>query len=150
MNQIKNISHVYIATMVALVACVNSNQEKKLEQLEREVIKLHDEIMPMMGPLHKVKGHLQKKAEADSSNVELVKAIIAIETAEETMMNWMHNYDMTFEGADATETVQYFSEKKISIEQIIVKINEAMVTGERMLKSSIDIPQKSVSNLKSS
>jgi len=135
MNQIRNVSLVCGFLLVVLASCVSNNQEKELKQLEQEVIELHDEVMPLMDPLYKIRKGLQEMTELDSANIELKNAINTIEIAEEAMMDWMRNYDMTFKGNDSAETLQYFSEKKKSIEQVAVDMKLAKKSGEELLNS---------------
>ena len=116
--------------LTVLVSCTS-----RLEKLETEVMELHDEVMPLMDSLYKIRMQLQLKAETDSTRVELTESINEIMTAEEAMMNWMRNYNPSFNGADDAESVLYFSDQKASIEQVADQMKEAMATGEGIINN---------------
>ena len=126
---------VVIGSLVLMIsACVGDGLKRKIEKVEAEVITLHDEVMPLMDPLYKIRKQLQQKAETDTSDVQLVEAILNIKSAEEEMMNWMRIYDPNFRGKDDTETLDYLSKQKKSIEQVGINMNEALARGEDLIK----------------
>jgi len=133
MNGKRFFLHGLILLFVILLACSGAGQKAEIEKLTAEVISLHDEVMPLMEPLYKTRKQLLLKAEADTSNVQLVNAILKIKSAEEEMMNWMRNYDPAFEGADDSETMKYLSDQKKSIEQVSARMNQAMTNGKSIL-----------------
>jgi len=133
MNGKRFFSHGLILLCVVLLACSGTGQRAEIEKLTAQVTSLHDEVMPLMGPLYKTRKRLLLQAEADSSNVQLVNAILNIKSAEEEMMKWMRNYDPGFEGANDSETMKYFSDQKKSIEQVSASMNQAMANGKSIL-----------------
>ena len=117
--------------LIICSAC-GTGSGREVKQLRNELVALHDEVMPLMSPLYKMRRQLQKM-EADSSNIELRAVIVEISEAEESMMDWMRNYDPDFQGTE-NETVRYLSDKKLAIEQVNVRMRESLIMGEEQLQ----------------
>ena len=122
---------VFILTIIVFLFGCGSGSKSEIEKLETDVSELHDEVMPLMSPLYKIRKQLQEM-EANSSNVELMATINGIEVAEESMMDWMRNYDPNFIGSE-TETIKYLSDKKLAIEQVSIQMKESLSNGEMLL-----------------
>lgn len=127
-----------MSLILLLLSCVAGGEKREIEKVETEVIALHDEVMPLMGTLFKIRKQLQKRTEADPSNVQLVEATLNIKLAEEEMMDWMRSYDPSFEGIDDTETLDYLAKQKIAIEAVGIRMKEAMAIGEALIKAKTE------------
>ena len=111
---------------MALVCC--SPNSREIVKLKAELIALHDEVMPLMSPLYKMRKQLQEM-ETDSSNAKLIFAINEIVMAEESMMDWMRNYDPDHQGSE-NEMIKYLSDKKLAIEQVSTQMKKSLTRGE--------------------
>lgn len=110
------------------VSC--DNGEKEIALLEKEVLDIHDEVMPLMGPgaeIDKLITSLQDSLvvyTADSSGAYAEKlqtfqeAINGLESADESMMSWMREYEPGIgDGQSREERMTYLKEE-------LVKVNE--------------------------
>jgi len=123
---------------LAIISCSSTSEKKKedLPALKEEVMKVHDEVMPKMGPLMKAKKELLKKAETETDSLRIMKYLEVsgqIELANESMMDWMHNYNPNFDG-DEVAVKEYLNEKKKSIEKVKIDMISALLASEEALK----------------
>ena len=89
---------IFLLGLIFLISCGNSKQEE-IDQLADEVMYLHDEVMPLMDNLYKTRIALQKQVQSDSSATEeTMQTILDLKTAEDAMMDWMHNFNLTYKG----------------------------------------------------
>ncbi len=124
-----------LLALAVLVSC-GSSKESELQRVKDEVITLHDEVMPLSGPLYDLRMSLQKKMSTDTTGSKTLgteEVITQIKNAEDAMMDWMRNYDPTFEGVDDIETHQYLLEQRKAIEEVAAQMKEAKKKGEEFL-----------------
>ena len=124
-----------IFSITLMISCID-NKKKEIDQLSDEVIVLHDEVMPLMDGLYQTRMKLQKLAASDSAgidSVEVAAIILQIKNAEEAMMDWMHNFNPGYEGANPDETIQYLLDQKNSIEALGKQMKTAKLAGQGLL-----------------
>jgi hypothetical protein len=110
-----------VINLLCLCACKNP-QEAVLNQLNDEVMKLHNETMPKMGDIYQLKAALKKQSETtheDSTHLKeaLLEAQLSLAKADDDMMTWMHHFT---EGKNAAKTyedkIKFFKTQKDSIQ----------------------------------
>jgi hypothetical protein len=70
----------------------------------------------------------------DSVRAQLLMAASdEIAAANESMMNWMRNYDPEFDGTE-DEQLDYFQKQKRSIEEVKRAMNESLAKGKEVLE----------------
>ena len=126
-----------LMTVLLIVSCTTNQQNKvDLKTLKSEVLAVHDEVMPKMGELRKVekmlRGQLEQSREDTSLNTSIAKAADAIEAANESMMNWMRNYDPDFDGKDA-EVEAYLRGQMQSIQRVREDMSASLEAGRKLL-----------------
>jgi hypothetical protein len=102
----RNSIFILIAGWMMIVSSCGGNkaeeQKKQQEALAKEVIAVHDEIMPKMGELMSLKKKVKAKAEAwtatpgegtEAKTAEAEEIVAALEAADKAMMDWMHEYN---------------------------------------------------------
>ena len=115
----------------ALVSCGNKDQ---VGELKAEVMAIHDEVMPEMGNLRKVRKQLISLSETKDSKEaeELIQLADDIEIANERMMEWMRNFEPSFEGT-IEEKTDYLTAQKKSIAEVKEKMLSALEAGQKAL-----------------
>jgi hypothetical protein len=118
----------FIVLLGSLVAC-----DKKEKPLYDQVMDIHDEVMPKVGDLYKKRKHLQdsitKTADMPAEKrAEFEKTIQTLETAEKSMMDWMHN----FNPPEPTEKKAY----QKYMESELVKVKEMRETVLRAIENA--------------
>ena len=125
------------ALFVTLVACGPSPKEE-LQVLKDEVIAIHDEVMPKINELKKTAKELQAMAdsslmESDSANAQFYDALAKdIINANESMMQWMHQFESDFKGTNE-EVKKYLEDQKVSIQQVKDDMNGSLEKGKEVL-----------------
>ena len=111
---------------LALSAC--NNHKKQQEQLQQEVISIHDTVMKKMGTLMERKltiNHILSRLDSlKSTNSELDTAKTRTEltqireelvSADDQMMTWMHNFNPEYTDKSHEEIMTYLNEQKEKI-----------------------------------
>lgn len=116
--------------------------ENAKDRLYKQVMAVHDEIMPKMGAIMKYKKQLNKKIdtlieEGNDANAdkiaELTQAIADLDNSHEEMMNWMREFDNDFEGMVNEEVMEYLNNQKKKIENVGKVTNSALSNAEKIL-----------------
>jgi uncharacterized protein len=127
------------ASLSLLCACRNE-QEEALNQLNSEVMKLHNETMPKMGDLYELKKALKKKSDAtseDSTQLKeaLLEAQLSLAKADDNMMQWMHNYT---EGKNIArpfeDKMKFLKAQKDSIQMVNNQIYMSIAVASKYVK----------------
>ena len=87
-----------IIFFLCLVGLFSSCREKST--LEKEVMAIHDEVMPKLGELNKDRKELQSilnNITDESVKTTLLEAITALEKADDGMMDWMAEWKIPSE-----------------------------------------------------
>ena len=87
---------LFIAVVGLLTNCAKT--EKTEKPLYDQVMDIHDEVMPKMGDLHKAKKQLQDSlasatALTEDQRKEIEGIILTLDSASNSMMNWMHEFN---------------------------------------------------------
>lgn len=128
---------------ILLVAACSSAEQQQLEQLQDDVLAVHDEIMPKMGTLNELKTTLIEKNEAlkitqDSTVADQViindMIITKLDEAHENMMAWMRQFKKIDESANPGENKQYLENQMKSIQEVKVEMDQAILSAQEALK----------------
>ena len=109
---------ILLCTLAVLVGCkekISPNQK-----LFNEVMDIHDEVMPKMNDIHKIKTGLREKMANNPDMPEEEKketnAMIArLDSAGESMMAWMREFDPLPDSAGEETARRYLENEKIRI-----------------------------------
>lgn len=115
------------ALVILVVSSCDNNKE--VEALKAETMRIHDEAMKDMGPMNARSRQLKKEmAELDSLSPRrdsLLRLVSAMEKAEEGMMDWMKNYKAPGDDMPKEEAIKYLQEQKAAIEKNLNEIRAA-------------------------
>jgi prefoldin subunit 5 len=86
--------------------------------LDREVMKIHDEAMAKMDEIYKLKQDLKKQIEeapamAAEKKAEIEMTIAKLDSANDGMMNWMHQYKPIADSVFGEEKAREYLEGEI-------------------------------------
>ena len=100
---------------LSLFAC------EKQRDIKKEILVIHDEVMPQTGYLMNLRGSLQALTKTDSTKKQtLAPTIDSLKLAHDQMMEWMQGYDASHDMSDTT----YFIKQK---EKVTV-VNKLYIT----------------------
>ncbi|RUA33356.1 MAG: hypothetical protein DSY77_10440 [Bacteroidetes bacterium] len=123
----------FIVAVILLSSC--ESKEKEVEKLKSETIAIHDEVMPKMDDIMKLKKALKSKQDS-TNNVnsdQVQEMILALEESDKAMMNWMRNYDPRMEGMSDEEKITYLTDQKSSIEEVSKQMKSSISKAESYL-----------------
>jgi hypothetical protein len=93
------------------------------QALYDEVMKVHDEVMPKMDDIYKLKQELKKQM-ADSSTLTTEKkktieaTILKLDSASENMMVWMRNFNPLPDSLGEEKAREYLEDQKVKVEKV--------------------------------
>ncbi len=137
------ISGVFLAT-----ACQNEEQAQ-VEKLEKEVMMIHDAVMPKMSELVTLEGSISKKITHLDSLLQITPNDTALQQslkqsltlasqlkkADEGMMDWMHKYKGdSLKKLPPLQAIQAFTQEKIKIEQVSDDMLKSMEEAQNFIK----------------
>ncbi len=101
----------------------DETEEHGNQGLYEDVMKVHDEVMPKMNDIYKLKEELNKEiADAPEMLEEKRKAIEAmilqLDSASESMMVWMRNFNPLPDSLGEEKARKYLEEQKIKVEKV--------------------------------
>jgi hypothetical protein len=107
------------------------------QKLYEEVMAVHDEVMPKMNDIYKLKEGLKKQiAEtpdmAAAKKKEMESVIIQLDSASESMMVWMRNFDPIPDSLGVEKARQYLEEQKAAVEEVKEDMLDAIEEAERI------------------
>lgn len=130
---------------VAIALSCKSNDPNHIEQDKKfdEVMVIHDEVMPRMGEIHKLGKELKKLVENntiedDSIIIEIRNTIDYLESADEGMMEWMHNINKNKpskvrKNKTHEEILSMLHEEMKKVEKVKYDINTSISNAQELL-----------------
>jgi hypothetical protein len=106
-----------INLLIFLFSCGNK-PNKVVENLETEVIAIHDEVMPKTNDIYHLKKTLRSKLAETQDSTAILNLIHQLEAADEVMMVWMDQYKHADMTKDTTYNMAYLREQREKIIQV--------------------------------
>lgn len=134
---------VAVALMVGWLGACADTGRPAVEQAEKDVLSIHDDVMPNMDDLVRVKRQLKIRLATLDSTAETGSAASALRldedrtqgrrllrdltVADSLMTNWMaqYRYD-TLATLPTDEALRYLDQQKASITDVKTKVNESL------------------------
>ncbi len=125
----KKIYPILIAIAI-FSGCGKSNTSEQAEEssvatdeLYQEVMDVHDEVMPKMNDLYKLKKQLMEEIEnspdlVEERKQELENRIKELDQASESMMQWMRNFNPEDFKADKEEYLDYLNKELEKVNKV--------------------------------
>lgn len=99
----------------------------------KEVMAIHDEVMPKMSTMHQYKKELKKLRDSNpDAEKAILQRIALLESADEGMMAWMHAFKVP-EDKSAAKT--YLEAEKIKIQQVSDDMYRSMDEAKKLIDS---------------
>ncbi len=105
--------------------------ESPNQALYDQVMDVHDEVMPRMGDLMKLKRELQEKIATTPDMVvekkaQLEKVISNLDSANTAMMNWMHEFNPLPDSVDQEKAREYLESEIERIRKVKSLVTETI------------------------
>jgi len=119
----------------------STEKEPKLperEQLYKEVMEIHDAVMPKMSEINRVKRNLDDQIEADSLIDDNLKSevstmLLELTAAEESMMDWMKGFKVPKKNQADELVIVYLNEEKLKISRVSELMLISLANGTKLL-----------------
>ncbi len=145
MKKVNLLLSLVIPTMM-IFSC--SQEKGNIDQVEKEVFAIHDEVMPKMGQIMDLRNALSQKIvtidsllkikNEDSLQQQKDQALTlsnALQQADEGMMNWMHAYNGdSLKALSSDEALKALNAEKTKISQVRDQMLESITKAEAFLK----------------
>ena len=139
---------LFLSCLLLLAACTPGSKEHHHEEatstddpngaLTDQVMAIHDEVMPRLEDIFKLKQNLQEqltsKDLAEARKTELNNTIARLDSASGAMMSWMHGFNPPADTVEQEKAREYLEEQMERIRQIKEQIAEAIEAGEQQKK----------------
>jgi len=101
------------------------------QALYDEVMKVHDEVMPKMNDIYKLKGQLKEKVDnaptmADEKKKEIESIISRLDSASEGMMVWMRNFNPLPDSVGEEQAKEYLEGEMEKIKKVREDVRKAL------------------------
>ena len=136
----KRLSHIVMLLALGLVLFSCSDKDKDQEKaLEKEVLDIHDEVMPKMRDIENLKKELTERQEsldslADEQARLLEELTTQLNESGESMMDWMRNYSREFKEMKHEEIMKYLEDQKEKVQEVKERVNNAIDAVHRELE----------------
>ena len=125
--------YILLGALWLFFACRSGGGE--VEQLNHEVMLIHDEVMPRSFQLSEMSRELVELSKQKTDNECIQKLLAAsrqLTDSHEGMMIWMRSFEPAFEG-NKKEKLNYFKKQKESITRVRETTFDALALGKSLL-----------------
>lgn len=125
---------------LSFAACKSETKEAET-LLNQEIMKVHDEVMPKMGDINRMKRQLSAyKDEVPDDNAEmkdsLINAILLLAKTEDNMNDWMAGYKYPNPEMKHDDMMKYLKGQQDTIKQINDDVFMTIAIGNGLLKNA--------------
>ena len=105
------------------------------DALYDQVMKVHDEVMPKMNDIYKLKEELKGKIDntaglAEEKKKEVESAILKLDSASQSMMVWMRGFNPVPDSLGEEKAREYLETEMEKVKNVRGKILEALEEGK--------------------
>lgn len=138
----KSVQYLFILSLLVLgVGCgskaehdhaeENAGTESTNDALYDEVMRIHDEVMPKMNDLYKIKEDLKKQLSetadlTEEKRQELEAQIAKVEEASKSMMVWMREFNPPADSLGEEVVKQYLQEQLEAVKKVKENIEQVL------------------------
>ncbi len=112
---------------------IHESENSPNQALYDEVMNIHDEVMPKMNDLHKAKTSLQTRLEmpglGENEKQDLQNKIARIDSASESMMVWMRQFNPIPDSAGEDKARAYLENELVKVKDVRENILRALKTA---------------------
>jgi hypothetical protein len=104
------------------------------EGIKKEVMDLHDKVMPEMTTMSKLQGKLQESSIGSADSINYMKAAQDLKFAKQAMMEWMRNFSGTYnDNMTEEEKVTFLEAEKTKMLRIDSLTLAAIDNGQEIV-----------------
>ncbi len=126
---------------IALVSCKDPAKKESGSDLEmKQVMEVHDAVMPKMGEMGKLVAELKTKEDTTDLGQQYAEARMKLQQAHTSMMEWMQEFgdrftsDEILNGTELSEEKkQWLKEEDLKIHKVADEINTSIAEAKALL-----------------
>jgi len=131
---------LFLLPLLLFTACMSPKQKE--ENLAKEVMAIHDEVMPRMGEISSYRRELKQKlqaqefqfsAETRQERLAMERLVTKLDSADKGMMDWMHNYNGGQDLYTHKEIMEYLEGEKKKISDVKVYMEATLDETKKYL-----------------
>lgn len=147
----KDLKSFLFLSIITLAACTKSGRQddhhhdtsnsgdNPNQALYDQVMDIHDEIMPRSEDIYQLKKELQEKVASTPNLIaekkqELELAIAQLDSADQSMMKWMHQFHPLPDSADQEKARAYLESQMENIKKVRELMSESIEKAKSMKK----------------
>ena len=140
----KTIYHLFLGLFLItiVISCSNKAAEElaKEDTLYKEIMAVHDEVMPRMSEIESSKRQLldyKKDWPKGTDSIFLMKMpqfLDGLNEASDEMMDWMHNFKTKESWSDTGTYLQYLTKERVSIKWVKITMRNSIDEAKYMLR----------------
>ncbi len=121
-----------LALLFLFISCGPAHNDEEVKLLYDEVIRIHDEVMPKISDINKLKKRVRKLEKNDETSIALIKQL---QDADDAMMDWMADFQKYKTLADSSKTVKmdYLNVEKQKIQSVSDQMLLSIDTAKKYL-----------------
>lgn len=138
----KKITILLAATLVLLSLSCKEQKKEESDLQMKQVMAIHDEVMPKMGKLGQLVGKLKPMADSLGLESPQGKAMKDLQEANMSMMDWMQGFGDRFDSDEimkgkelSDEKKKWLDEEEEKVSLVKEKINSSIANAEALLDS---------------
>ncbi|GAA4404446.1 hypothetical protein GCM10023187_21790 [Nibrella viscosa] len=139
-----------VALVLSITAC-STNDGEKVQETEKEVFAIHDEVMPRIDSVMILRKQLTQRIDsldkagstaqaasatvrADDEKAQAMRLSQRLKEADSLMMDWMSRYNAdTLKQLDQAQALRYLEQEKDKIANVKEKINSSINDARQYL-----------------
>lgn len=142
LKPVKKIAYLLIVfAATAIVSCKEEEKAAKDPTQMKQVMAVHDEVMPKMSTIGKLVGKLKPMTDSTETGIQYEKAMKDLQNANKSMMAWMQGFGDRFDsdeilnGKALNEQKQkWLDEEEEKIKELREQINKSIENAKVLLK----------------
>jgi|SRR5690606_2803512 len=131
---------ILILSVIIAVAYSCKDKNKENSQM-KDVMAVHDEVMPKMGTISQLVSELDEKITNDTSSNDYVAAKEELKAAHKAMMDWMKSFGDRFDGDEilngkalTEEKQKWLDEEEAKVKALKEQINSSIKQAQDLLQ----------------
>lgn len=143
-NKMRTKLFIILSGVYLLIGCnTEANKKQKEQKLAEEVIAIHDEVMPKMDQIFKLRKELKDLNNQFIADAEAMQGfdtgkskllILHLDSSDKIMMNWMHNYNGGQGLYSHEEVMSYLEDEKKKITHVKEFTDKSIEEAREFLK----------------
>lgn len=121
---------ILILLLLIFTACKTEYKSPEIKSQYEKVMVIHDEVMPEMSTINRLKRNIKKTGQKDSITLSL---LTQLSSSEDAMMDWMAGFDLNHELA-VTEQLAYLEKEETEISKVSEMMKTAIAAGKDYLE----------------